>query len=125
MAVEIVKAPSKHESVVQRWPGFDCARAYGRVNDFIDLGLALLGQADKYLRRLLGVGDRLTGELLEFWFCQEHRVNVLGDHHTGRRYVGELRIERIAKLRKKGLRSIEVPDGQIHENLGGHFCLQG
>src|SRR5262249_31329531 len=125
MAVEIVKAPSKHESVIHRRPGFDCARTHGRINDFIDLILAFLRQADKHLRRLLGVGNWLAGELLEFLFRQEHRVNILGDHHTGRGCVGELRIERIAKLPKKCLGSIEILDRQVHENLGGHFYLQG
>jgi hypothetical protein len=42
MAVEIMKAPSIHKSVIHRRPGFDRARAHGRISNFIDLGFALL-----------------------------------------------------------------------------------
>src|SRR5262249_11737775 len=35
--------------------------------------------------------------------------------------VGELRIERIAELGKEFLGSVEVLDGQIHENLSGQL----
>jgi hypothetical protein len=83
-----------------------------------------LRQADKHLRRFLGVDDRLAGELLKFRFRQEHRVNVVRDHHAGGRCIGELRIEGIAKLRKKSLGSIKILDWQVHEDLRGHFYLQ-
>ena len=36
------------------------------------------GETDKHLRRLFGIRDRLARELFEFWFRQEHRMNVVG-----------------------------------------------
>jgi hypothetical protein len=51
---------------------------------------------------------------------QQHRVDVLGNHQAGSRVIGELRVDPEAELLEKGHRALQILNGQIDENLGGH-----
>src|SRR5262249_32978807 len=67
------------------------------------------------------VGDLLVGERLKFRVREQHCVNIVGDHHAGRRFIRELRVELETELLEEGHRALEVLHRQVYENL----CIHG
>src|SRR5262249_2679565 len=62
----------------------------------------------------------LAGERLKFRVREQHCVNIVGDHHAGRRFIRELRVELETELLEEGHRALEVLHRQVYENLRIH-----
>src|SRR5262245_65162776 len=69
------------------------------------------------------VGDALARERAEELLHEQHHVQVLAEDHAGRVLVGELRVERVAELREEIHGALQVPDGQVDEDLQVHGVL--
>ncbi len=57
MTIQIIEATAIHKPVIHRLPSFRRARPQCRVDDAVDLILAVHGQAREDFRRLGRVGD--------------------------------------------------------------------
>src|SRR5262249_42184365 len=90
-------------------------------DELIDLRLALTRQASQHLRVLGRVGYLLVGERLKFRVREQHCVNIVGDHHAGRRFIRELRVELETELLEEGHRALEVLHRKVYENLCIHW----
>ena len=51
---------------------------------------------------------------------EQHGVDIVRNDHACGRLVGELRVERKAKLLEERLGPVKVLHGKVHENLRGH-----
>ncbi|MCY1368646.1 hypothetical protein D9M69_556420 [compost metagenome] len=122
MAVQVLEAVAVHEAVVLRLARRRAAGGHRLGDQLVDLGAALARQAHQHLVLLAGVGDALVREGLEVVLHQQHRVDAaFVDDHAGGVGVGELRVEGVAQRAEEGLALVEVPDGEVHEDLlGGH-----
>ena len=78
------------------------------------LTLSLLSkEAGQDFSRLVCVRNILLGELLELGLGQQHNVDSVSNDHARGHLVGELRVERKAKLLEERLGPVEVPCGMF------------
>jgi hypothetical protein len=119
MAIEVVEAPAVHEAVILR---ILRVRAAGRdrpLHEVVDLGAAAAREREETLGVRRRVADLLVREVLEAVAHEEHHERLLADDHAGRGLVRELRVEGEAERREEADRPVEVPNGQVDEDLSG------
>ncbi len=93
----------------------------GFVDQVVDFRAAFAGEANEHFCLAVGIADgSRRKEALKLFVREQHRVNFIADDHAGGRFVGELRIERVADLREKLDRLLEVLDGEIDEDFSRH-----
>lgn len=120
MAVEVGEAALVHPAVILGFAVFFAAGCHRLVDDGVDFLPAFDIEGDEHFGCLRGVGDLLLGESLKLGVREEHRKNVLADDHARGRVIGELRVEREPELGEERDRCLQVFDGEIDEDLGGH-----